>query len=1099
MQRVRLLVIFAVVLLLSTSFACAQQLKPSGSLNDPAPKSPSIGISRTNADGSESFIPFKDLGLDDITLEQYLKQRRNVPQYQITSIDLTGTANDKNVKLTATIRIHIDEEFADEWVRVPVAIPEATLTASARYAGPGKATFDGQSVKTTGRRAWFIRGGGNHTLTLPLIRPLREQEHTKRRLALTLPPAGSSHIRLQIPDSDFRIESSAQSGATLSQTDGKSYIDAYGLGIDFKLNWERQPKTSISQLQLANKTEILADLSRTPIKLTAKQTVTAPRGSFEQLVVTLPRGMRVFDITESRDISADPFLKDYTVDETSTDSTQVTVYLNRPCSDSLRLNWDLEPVDPDIPGKLTFESFRVAGASAHSGEVEVIAPAGFEIVGTPIDARRTTVKSAFNSNQIATAYEFTSDRFRLMLDIREIEPTFSIAPTMQLTGSGDTLTLRAEFHCQVGRGALKQLQLNWPGYQTEGWQLESAFDSDQFQDWDLTEITSDGHFIINLLNRQSRKFKFVLQATRRIPTRNAEGEAEFALSLPEVPESVGVKRWASTDLIMSEASDLSVNLTPLNGTTITPFVLRDEERQEFDKDSRQDAFRMTSRSHRFEASVSEQKREIDATTSVVISLSGNIATVEQTLDFDVRYLRIDELLLNIPESLTGKVDVSFEGTRPPDLASSDTTRRRVPLSNPVLGRTQLIARYAVEMPDNPTTLQVPWVGCLDTEFSSVRIEVTDTGAVNCEPIDTVRWNQVFSTSGVRAWETTDFDNASQMNDAIEFKLDVDSSRAQHRYSVRQAIIQTAIDGSYTSLAQFRIVGNPHELELIVPPGCRFDWIKWKSEPIEPTSIKTVNNEQQITLTIPDTDQSNVNWLLVSFSSDATAKDTWYSHHDLVSPRFAEGVWIDETIWQVMVTGQQLLLNFGDDYSARYQWKRDKIVWQRQSDPVKGFNNLAMSGAPRSYTIGRLGSNVPLKIQTIHRSMSLLAGAGIALLLGFVLFLQPLTRGLMLIGFFAVALALASVVWPIPIEVFVQPAIVGMGLALTAAGIDQIGHRLANNGRSGIRLPKIDEMTFIPAKGNSDSFSATGSEDRTVVRTAPVVPISSGSETGAARS
>ena len=159
---------------------------------------------------------------------------------------------------------------------------------------------------------------------------------------------------------------------------------------------------SLSQLQLANRTEILADLSRTPIKVTAKQTVSAPRGSFEQLVVTLPRGMRVFDITESRDIAADPFLKDYTVDDTSAETTKVTVYLNRPCSDSLRLNWDLEPVNQDIPGKLTFESFRVEGANAHTGEVEVIAPAGFEIerLDTPVDARRTTVKTAFSLSLI---------------------------------------------------------------------------------------------------------------------------------------------------------------------------------------------------------------------------------------------------------------------------------------------------------------------------------------------------------------------------------------------------------------------------------------------------------------------------------------------------------------------------------------------------------------------------------------------------------------------------------------------------------------------------------------------------------------------------
>jgi hypothetical protein len=392
-----------------------------------------LGFKRVDRDGVVRFIPLEELGLKGITFEQYLKLLPDVRRYQITSLELAGTADEKNVKLTATLRINIDEEFGDQWVRVPVEMAEATLTSAAAYSGPGKARFDGQLARATGRRAWLIRGSGNHTLTLPLIRPLRQQEHTRRRLVLTLPAAGSSHVRLRLPGLDFRVDTSAQSGADVSHDSGNTFVNAYGLGVDFKLNWERKPRTSVSRLQLANRTEFLADLSKTPIKLSAKQTITAQQGSFEQLRVTLPKGIRVFDISELRDTAADQLLKDYTFAEAG-DATTVTIYLTRPCSETIRLNWDLDPVLQKVPGKITFESFHVAGANVHTGEVEVIAPAGFEIERLDfLDARRTTVKTTLANNQIATAYQFTSDRFRLVLDIREIKPRFRIDPRVNVS------------------------------------------------------------------------------------------------------------------------------------------------------------------------------------------------------------------------------------------------------------------------------------------------------------------------------------------------------------------------------------------------------------------------------------------------------------------------------------------------------------------------------------------------------------------------------------------------------------------------------------------------------------------------------------------
>ena len=202
--------------------------------------------------------------------------------------------------------------------------------------------------------------------------------------------------------------------------------------------------------------------------------------------------------------------------------------------------------------------------------------------------------------------------------------------------------------------------------------------------------------------------------------------------------------------------------------------------------------------------------------------------------------------------------------------------------------------------------------------------------------------------------------------------------------------------------------------------------------------------------------------------------------------------IGEVVWQVGMPESEHLLANPRDYVPRFEWKLDRGFWSRRTvaslEDVRGWFGADLTPVRpemdngHHYVFSRKGSLGPLQFSLIAKSLVVLVGAGMAILLGFTFAngLIPHPR-YVLPGLVVVALLLWAF-FPRQIQIFIQPAILGLvlvGIALIAERVLQQRQDRLNATAS---TSAVDFVTILPGDGSASVPSAgIGSEEPTVVR------------------
>jgi hypothetical protein len=140
----------------------------------------------------------------------------------------------------------------------------------------------------------------------------------------------------------------------------------------------------------------------------------------------------------------------------------------------------------------------------------------------------------------------------------------------------------------------------------------------------------------------------------------------------------------------------------------------------------------------------------------------------------------------------------------------------------------------------------------------------------------------------------------------------------------------------------------------------------------------------------------------------------------------------------------------------------------------------------AYRFGYYGPCPQLSFTVMNRSIIVLFGAGLALLLGFLLLKIPFTRNILTVLCVVFLFALASVWFMEPIQVLLQPAGLGLLLAFAAVLLDRTikKHRQADV----VPLPGPDEYSGSSLGRSPRGYpQPIGSEDPTAVRPSPESP------------
>jgi hypothetical protein len=1115
-RSLRLMAIGLSVLVVATSgFAQTTNNPPAGDKPNESPAAkPQTPTARGLNAGMEDV--FELLGPDGQILllphwrtlekfQQWMKsQEANngplAPAVSVSNVSFEGTAetNEDSVTLNATLTISVNRDDTD--VLVPLGLNEATLLKKVEHVGPGEPEFH-KFDPELGYRCW-LRGKGPHELKLTLAVPVRPQG-TTRRLTLRLPETPGSSIKLIVPLPKVAAKGLERGHVKWkSLENGRSAIEAYGPpGSLLDLSW--QPVSDVSEVkpELQALTFIAADLRAESFVLEATQQVRSIQGTFDKITVRLPAEFELLDLS-GKDV------KEFAPIAGSPGRVHVT--LTGPMSGPVELKWVLSAkVTADAARLPAIEGFEVEDARQQKGHIAVIAWEGVNLRkrdGEDRFVNRDTLAALRDvpgfhpptgGNGNTTVYRFLKQPFRLVLDVQKVDPYFSAEQLHLVKLATNRADLETTLNVRVFRGSLLNLVLPWPGFKAEGWKAVSNDSPEVVEQVTVEETPNGPQLRVRLVDRKTRgdrDFEIRMTTWRTIST---DGST-FDLSLPFVAAS----GQEASKVIVAPGSNLKVEWTPKDASRARP-TTPDEEVLDYLESTRNVmAWRWEKESPAFAAKAIVQQQSIHTESLSELTLESRNVTVKQRLTYDVAFEPLTQVRLMVPRAIFDRVRFSLRDSAgqtkllPPPVFTAleiDQARQcRLPLDQPQVGKFEVHAEFEVarmsDMTDEPVLANIPILQSSDAEFSATRIQ-WQTGEKWTATLDDPAWKPELGLDKTSVWK------ANGAKNSIAIKVASASDSALQDFTVHRALIRTVVgEGRTRSQALLELDRDVRDITLTLPAEIaaqKFQvWWNGVEVKVEPLTRADSAGETEVRLRQPSSLRAATpaateskgkpkTTLWWDYVSQQPTHFVWSNRHELVTPKFASTVWIAQAIWQVVLPSNQHLLTTPRDYATQFHWQRSFLLWTRQpnfgydriervlqeaSPNRNDFASLSSFSANDSgsvYPLSCFGPPQPLVFWTMSRSAVVGCGAGLALLLGFILIRMPATRHVLTFLVVGFLMSLTALWFSEPVKVLLQPAILGAAMAVVAAIIDRIGRR-------------EPQTPLVALSSPSDFFAASGS-------------------------
>ena len=1037
-------------------------------------------------DGKPLFIPHGETWKE---FQKFLKSRQPndgpmAPPFSVSGISFEGSteANEDAVTLDATLTILVNRDGED--VLVPLRLNEATLLKKPGHVGPNEAEFD-VFDREDGYQCW-LRGKGLHELKMSLAVPIRRQA-AARRLMLRLPETPKSEIKLSVPLPKVSAKG-LDRGFLRTKTigNGRTEIQAFGPpGNLLDLSWQSVTDVSEAKPELQALTLIVADLRAESLVLEVTQQIRSIQGSFDKLTVRLPPEFELLEVS-GRDVKDTSKVAD--------SPPRVTVTLAAPTSGPIELKWVLSAkVAADAVRLPTIEGFEVEDARQQKGHVVMMAWEGVNLRKRDGDDRfvdqdtLTALRDVpgfhapANGTRNTTVYRFLKQPFRLVFDVQKIEPYFTSEQTHLVRLATSHANLETTLTVRVFRGSLLDLTLPWPGFKSEKWEAVANETPEIVEQVSVEDTPNGPQLRVRLIDRKTRgdrEFELRLTTRRVIAT---DGTA-FDLSLPFVAAS-GQK---ASKVTVAPSSNLEVEWSPKNEAVSLPTTPDKRVLDQLESTRNVTAWRWEAGSPAFTAKAKVQQQTITTDSLSDLAFDARSVTVTQRIGYEVAFEPLSQARLMVPRGILDRVRFRLRDSTgqskplPPPVFTAleiDQTRQcRLSLDPPQVGKFEVLAEFDVERTadmtaDEPSQVSIPVLQSSDAEYSATRVK-WNTGEKLVASLDDPAWKPELGPDKTSSWK------ANGAKTAILVKVAAAGNSLLQDFTVHRALIRTVVsEGRRHSQALFELDNDVREITLTLPPGISSQpfqaWWNRTAVTVETTDRHQAAGEVEVRLRLPRSSAKattppetadrtdKVNGLLwLDYYSEEPTHFGWSNQLQLVTPQFASTVWVAQTIWQVVLPADQHLLTTPRDYAAQFHWQRSLLAWSRQ--PNFGYDRInrvlndtapnkvdavawesSVTGGPSDnniYPVSCFGPPQPLVFWIMSRSAVVGCGAGLALLLGFLLIRIPATRHVLTFLVVGFIMSLAALWFAEPVKVLLQPAILGAAMAVIAAIIDRVGRR-----------------------------------------------------------
>jgi hypothetical protein len=981
----------------------------------------------------------------------------DVPDYFISKLNLEGAVVNDWAELSARIDLRLIA--ADRWLRVPLRFDQGLLL-SHEYEGDGEAApavGPGENGLT-----WMFRGQGRHSLTLSLRVPLRRTS-SGSQLQLSLPQRSeffSGELRLTLPPESFVEPSDTLHPLSGSETKDELHALLPGDRIDVRWRPLVEETTPITRSVTTSTVRLRNDV----VQYTARQELRLRAGGLSHVEVRVPSGgfLRVQPVRLNDTSGTERAVVPQPTDREG----WVRVPLEGVAGTLVRLDWLFEMPFDETTHQLTIDGLELAGTDEQSGTISI---EGFDrhLLTRRPDAVEGVTRIGVDDLPAAgtlanLAYRIQTGNYRLVLDVDPIESTFRVTPIYVLELSRSRVRLSSRFLMSIDQGQVDALTLVWPQYDQQGWVVEplaiGGGDIRRDEVGDGTALPQGQTPPENGLSR------WLLMPTSPLTNQTQTGfnaertlspvddRAEISLSFPQASGT----RTLPGICIVTTADEVEAEVRAGPGT-----VLREQRdvpesvRQLLENlgDQARSVFTLQKESEDAATTidVSLQVRDLQVSARSVVRVQ-QIETdpqVTQQIEFDVDFGRLSSARLQVPADIVERIPEEFrdewlscqlDGERLPADWRGNLVELTFPQRRRGTFQIALAGPYSrAALQEATSRVRVPVISLADRPFDTLRLVVPTNGTAKVG-LDDDRWTPVPTAVGSEEWIT------SSVVDSVEIALDHTLENIPQQVTIPVAWIRSHIDaaGNIRTMSQYQLQADLSRLVVRVPVGPALPRFEWNGEALPARSIRPLTEMAgQYLIELPE--RLDDGWLGITFVLQSRPLG-WGQATPLEFPSFGQEVKLEQTFWDLHLPLTQYLLLQPEGLSPKFEWTRSGLVWRRESvSDVPQMRSRFVAGGARgpeqtdssnAYSFETLGVMQNVTVHTTNNALLVFVGAGLTLLVSFLVLKVPGARNLWLWLSVGTLLAVASLWYLDVILLLLQPAAWGLVLPLVAVLFDR---------------------------------------------------------------
>ena len=557
-------------------------------------------------------------------------------------------------------------------------------------------------------------------------------------------------------------------------------------------------------------------------------------------------------------------------------------------------------------------------------------------------------------------------------------------------------------------------------------------------------------------------------------------------------------------LFVGSVENVEAGFTPKETTTSRPLSIRLQTAVELPLDfqglRRPEFSIVDSVECDFRATVNVHEQQIQAETTILAEVQDDRVSLSQGISYDIAYEHLSQVRLLVPKTIEAVQFSAIVATNEGDkvqpltptwtdlgLEVEDFRQARLTLDEAVIGRFKLLAKFDVALPAAGSDGQsrpmiLPVIRSDDAEqYSSMQFELAETSRM-AAALDGTAWQQESVGGRSLRWR------AKGQQTSIPLTFTYPLASPLHDFTIAKASLRTRFEptGGTRSRAVYRVVGEPQAVDIHFAPGMVADAFFWDRQALSADRItEGGEGSNQYRIDVAGLGSGEEHHLAIRFLAKATQPFGLSESHELIPPQFAPGVRVTETFWALSLPYKQYLFVSPKGFAPQFRWERNLVFYRRvvnrsDADIDQWFGSEAalaeetVQAGGNEYAFSCVGAARPLAFRSMSQSVILTLGAGVALALGIVLLQISATRHVLMILGLAFAMAVCGLWYAEQIQLLLQPAVLGLLLAMTAAVIQNLGRRA--------RRPSIVAVSPTP----SDYVAPGSSVER-------IVAISGGSD------